>query len=156
MYVWGLVGPHPVNTMLLPTLLAAASQGEAPGHATADEDPTPDLDALREAGIDLDDVTDKLLRDGIDAFMVPMAKLLDGIERKREAVVTGRPFAIDTDLPSEYAGAVPPAAKPAAAEAVVRRLWAHDGTLWAPAGTPELTNRLGWLTIGSKMLEDLD
>src|SRR3954452_14959512 len=156
MYVWGLAGPHIVNTMPLPTLLAAASQGEPPDHATADEDPTSDLDALREAGIDLDDVTDKLLRDGIDAFMVPMAKLLDGIERKREAVVTGRPFAIDTDLPSEYEGTVAQAVKRAADEDVVRRIWAHDGTLWAPAGTPELTNRLGWLTIGSKMLEDLD
>src|SRR3954466_2132229 len=156
LYVWGLVGPHTVNTMPLPTLLAAGSDGDPPGHATADEDPTPDLDTLREAGIDLDDVTDKLLRDGIEAFLVPMAKLLDGIERKREAVVTGRPFAIDTDLPSEYEGAVTQAVKRAADEDVVRRIWAHDGTLWAPAGTPELTNRLGWLTIGSKMLEDLD
>jgi transaldolase/glucose-6-phosphate isomerase len=156
MYVWGLAGPHTVNTMPLPTLLAAASQGEPPGHATADEDPTPDLETLREAGIDLDDVTDKLLRDGIDAFLLPMAKLLDGIERKREAVVTGRPGAIDTDLPSEYEDAVTARVKRAGDEDVVRRIWAHDGTLWAPAGTPEVTNRLGWLTIGSKMLEDLD
>jgi transaldolase / glucose-6-phosphate isomerase len=156
LYVWGLAGPHTVNTMPLPTLLAAASQGEPPGHATADEDPTPDLETLREAGIDLDDVTDKLLRDGIDAFLLPMAKLLDGIERKREAVVTGRPGAIDTDLPSEYEDAVTARVKRAGDEDVVRRIWAHDGTLWAPAGTPEVTNRLGWLTIGSKMLEDLD
>ena len=42
--------------------------------------PTDDLDALRDAGIDLDDVTEQLLRDGIDAFVVPMNKLLDGIE----------------------------------------------------------------------------
>ena len=156
LYVWGLVGPHTVNTMPLPTLLAAGSDGDPPGHATADEDPTPDLEALRDAGIDLDDVTDKLLRDGIDAFLVPMAKLLDGIERKREAVVTGRPSAIDTDLPTEYEEPVTQRVKQAADEDVVRRIWAHDGTLWAPEGTPEVTNRLGWLTIGSKMLEDLD
>src|SRR3954464_5781732 len=155
LYVYGLVGPDTVNTMPLPTLMAARQAGEITG-ATAADDPTADLDALREAGIDLDDVTDKLLRDAIDAFLVPMAKLLDGIERKREAVVTGRPFAIDTALPSEYEGAVTQAVKRAADEDVVRRIWAHDGTLWAPAGTPELTDRLGWLTIGSKMLEDLD
>ena len=80
--------------------MAARQQGEVTG-ATAADDPTADLDALREAGIDLDDVTDKLLRDGIDAFMVPMAKLLDGIERKREAIVTHRPAAIEADLPPE-------------------------------------------------------
>jgi glucose-6-phosphate isomerase len=156
LYVWGLTGPHTVNTMPLPTLMAAGSEGDPPDHATADEDPTPDLDALREAGIDIDDVTDKLLRDGIDAFLVPMAKLLDGIERKREAVVTGRPAAIDTDLPTEYEAPVTERVKKAADADVVRRVWAHDGTLWAPEGTPEVTNRLGWLTIGSKILEDLD
>jgi transaldolase/glucose-6-phosphate isomerase len=156
LYVWGLVGPHTVNTMPLPTLLAAGSDGDPPDHATVDEDPTPDLEALREAGIDLDDVTEKLLRDGIDAFLVPMSKLLDGIERKREAIVTDRPAAIDTDLPTEHEQPVTDRVKKAAGDDVVRRIWAHDGTLWAPAGTPEVTNRLGWLTIGSKMLEDLD
>src|SRR5918996_6296829 len=77
LYVYGLVGPDTVNTMPLPTLLAAGAEGEVSG-ATAAEDPTPDLEALREAGIDLDDVTDKLLRDGIEAFLVPMKKLLGG------------------------------------------------------------------------------
>jgi hypothetical protein len=56
--------------------------------------------ALADAGIDMRDVTDKLLRDGIDAFVVPMNKLLDGIESKREAIVTGRPETIDADLPA--------------------------------------------------------
>src|SRR5215207_2766048 len=100
LYVYGLVAPHTVNTMPLPTLQAAAGEGEVTG-ATAAEDPAPDLDALREAGIDLDDVTAKLLRDGIDAFMVPMSKLLAGIEAKREAIVTGRPDAVEADLPAE-------------------------------------------------------
>ena len=86
--------------MPLPTLQAAAGDGEVTG-ATADDDPTPDLDALRAAGIDLDDVTDQLLRDGIDAFVVPMNKLLAGIEAKREAIVTGRPTSFEADLPPE-------------------------------------------------------
>jgi transaldolase len=85
LYVYGLVGPDTVNTMPLPTLMAARQSGEITG-ATAAEDPTADLDALREAGIDLDDVTDKLLHDAIDAFLVPMAKLLDGIESKRQEI----------------------------------------------------------------------
>src|SRR5919197_2985239 len=142
MYVYGLVGPDTVNTMPLPTLIAAAREGDVTG-ATAADDPTPDLDALREAGIDLDDVTDKLLRDGIDAFMVPMSKLLDGIERKREQIVTGRPDAIAADLPAELEQAVAARLKRAADEDVVHRIWHRDGTLWAPAGTPEVTDRLG-------------
>ena len=155
LYVYGLVGPDTVNTMPLPTLMAARQQGEVTG-ATAAEDPTADLDALREAGIDLDDVTAKLLRDGIDAFMVPMAKLLDGIERKREAIVTHRPAAIEADLPPELEQPLAERVKRAHDEDVARRLWQRDGTLWAPDGTPEVTDRLGWLTIADKLLEEAD
>ena len=64
---------------------AAKEQGGVTG-ATAAEDPSADLEALAAAGIDLEDVTDQLLREGIDAFMVPMQKLLDGIESKRTAI----------------------------------------------------------------------
>jgi transaldolase/glucose-6-phosphate isomerase len=155
MYVYGLVGPHTVNTMPLPTLTAAARDGDVSG-ATAAQDPTPDLEALREAGIDLDDVTDKLLRDGIAAFVVPMNKLLDGIEAKREAIVIGRPDAIEADLPAALEQAVAGRLRRAADEDVVHRIWHRDGTLWAPAGTPEVTNRLGWLGISDKMLEAAD
>jgi len=155
LYVYGLVGPHTVNTMPLPTLMASRQSGEVTG-ATAAEDPSADLDALREAGIDLDDVTAKLLRDGIEAFMVPMAKLLDGIERKREAIVTHRPSAIEADLPPELEAPLAARVKRAAEEDVARRMWQRDGTLWAPDGTPEVTDRLGWLTIADKMLEDAD
>ena len=151
----GSSAPHTVNTMPLPTLMAARQSGEVTG-ATAAEDPSADLDALREAGIDLDDVTAKLLRDGIEAFMVPMAKLLDGIERKREAIVTDRPAAIEADLPPELEAPLAARVKRAAEEDVARRMWQRDGTLWAPEGTPEVTDRLGWLTIADKMLEEAD
>jgi transaldolase/glucose-6-phosphate isomerase len=155
MYVYGLVGPDTVNTMPLPTLTAAARDGDVTG-ATAADDPSADLDALRDAGIDLDDVTDKLLRDGIDAFVVPMNKLLDGIEAKREAIVTDRPAAIVADLPAELEQAVAATIKRAGEEDVVHRIWHRDGTLWAPAGTPEVTDRLGWLDISEKMLDQAD
>ncbi|HEY1832808.1 MAG TPA: hypothetical protein VGG08_00105 [Solirubrobacteraceae bacterium] len=48
--------------------------------------------------------------------------------------------------------------KLAAATAVrlEQRLHEGDSTLWGPAGTPELANRLGWLTIHERMLAELD
>jgi transaldolase len=85
LYVWGLVAPHTVNTMPAPTLEAAKESGGVTG-ATGADDPSADLEALAAAGIDLEDVTDQLLREGIDAFMVPMQKLLDGIEVKRTEI----------------------------------------------------------------------
>jgi transaldolase / glucose-6-phosphate isomerase len=154
LYVYGLVAPDTVNTMPLPTLQAAAGGGEVTG-ATAAEDPAADLAALAEAGLDLDDVTDQLLRDGIEAFVVPMNKLLSGIEAKREAIVTGRPSSFEADLPPELEQPVAERLRRAASEDVVRRIWRKDGTLWAPPGTPETDDRLGWLTIQDKLLEDL-
>ena len=137
MYVYGLVARDTVNTMPLPTLTAAARDAGHPSPLTqtAAEDPSADLDALREAGIDLDDVTDKLLRDGIDAFVVPMNKLLDGIESKREAIVTGRPETIDADLPAALEQAVAGRLRRAADADVVHRIWHRDGTLWAASAS---------------------
>jgi transaldolase/glucose-6-phosphate isomerase len=154
MYVDQLVAPETVNTMPLDTLLAAADHANITGEATADIDPTPDLEALREAGIDLDDVTDKLLRDGIELFVVAMDKLVDGIERKREAIATGRPETIDTDLPDDLERAVVERLRRAREEDVVHRLWHLDETLWAPKGTPELADRLGWLSAPENMSEE--
>ena len=155
MYVYGLVAPHTVNTMPLNTLVAAGQQGEVTA-ATADQDPSDDLRRLAEAGIDLDDVTEKLLRDGIEAFVKPMDKLIAGIDRKREAIVTGRPGGIEADLPADFEKFVSDRVRKASEEEVVRRIWHHDGTLWAPAGTPELTDRLGWLSVAEKMLGEVE
>lgn len=85
MYVDELAGPETVNTMPMATLEAAADHSEATG-SRVQIDPSDDLKALADAGIDLDDVTDKLLRDGVDAFVTPMEKLLEGIDSKKKAV----------------------------------------------------------------------
>ena len=85
MYVDGLAGPETVNTMPIATLEAAADHSEAT-ESRVQIDPSTDLKALADAGIDLDDVTDKLLRDGVDAFVTPMEKLLEGIDSKKKAV----------------------------------------------------------------------
>src|SRR3954451_16461063 len=76
LYVDGLVAPETVNTMPMPTLLAFAERGEVRG-ATADADPAEverALNALAEAGVDLADVTAKLLNDGVELFAVAMKK----------------------------------------------------------------------------------
>ena len=38
---------------------------------------------------------------------------------------------------------------------VARRIWNKDATLWAPEGTPEVADRLGWLTVTDAMAEQL-
>src|ERR1700754_4053766 len=54
---------------------------------------------------------------------------------------------IEADVPERYADAVSTRLRTALDADVVGRIWRKDGTLWAPEGTPEVTNRLGWLDI---------
>jgi transaldolase/glucose-6-phosphate isomerase len=151
-YVDELIAPRTVNTLPLPTLLAAAERSEIRGN-TADQDPTEDLERLAAAGLDLDDVTAKLLRDGVDQFKVSLTALLAGIDERRDAVVTGRPPTISAHVPQELEAPIAERVKRAAADQVAQHVWRKDATLWAPEGTPEVADRLGWLTISEAMLE---
>ncbi|MGI8623462.1 MAG: transaldolase family protein, partial [Solirubrobacteraceae bacterium] len=155
MYVDGLVGPDTAITMPQPTLLAAGSAATIDA-ATVERDPTADLDALASAGIDLDEVTDCLLEQGVQQFEDAMATLFDGIEHRRETEVPGRPTTIEAHLPAAAREPVAETVRRAGAENVARRIWERDGTLWAPEGTPEVDNRLGWLTIADKVAEERD
>src|SRR3954465_5807016 len=138
MYVEELVAPETVNTMPLETMLAVADHGEVRG-ATADQDPSEDLRKLAEAGIDIDDVTDTLLVEGIAKFVTPMVKLMAGIESKREAVVTHPPRTFESNLPAQPPGAGPRRMGGAGGGDVPRRVWQKDPTLWGgDADTPEL------------------
>src|SRR3954471_2207215 len=151
-YVETLVGPDTVNTMPMPTLRACAEQLEVSGN-TAEEDPSEELSALSEAGIDLKDVTDKLLRDGIEKFVEPYDALIESIEMTREGIVTGRPPTIESSIPDDLEPAIAKRVEQAAEEHVAARVWKRDESLWGGAGVPEIADRLGWLTIGEKMLE---
>ncbi|MEA2255244.1 MAG: transaldolase / glucose-6-phosphate isomerase [Solirubrobacteraceae bacterium] len=154
MYVEELLAPETVNTMPMATLLAAGDHAEVRG-ATADQDPSADLRALADAGIDMVDVTDQLLREGVEKFVEPMEELLAGIDLKREAVVTRRPASIDAWIPDELEPRIAGRVKRAAQEDVARRIWGKDDTLWGPAGQPEVADRLGWLTVTDTMEDQL-
>ena len=172
MYVDGLVGRHTVNTMPMATLHAVADHSHLTG-PTAEHDPSADLQALAEAGIDFDQVTDELLIDGVKQFEGAMDRLLAGIEERREAVLTGRPPTIAARIPAAHLGAVAARVKRALEEGVASRVWRRDASLWGGPGSRmtrrpldqtspdgewaatarEIEDRLGWLTVSEPMLE---
>ncbi len=152
MYVDGLIGAHTVNTMPIATLHAVADHGEVAG-PTADQNPTADLQALAEAGIELDRVTDELLVDGVKQFEEAMNRLLAGIEDRRDGVLIGRPPTIQAKLPKRWVTPVADRVRRAVAEDVARRVWRRDESLWGGPGVPEIADRLGWLTVADTMLE---
>jgi transaldolase/glucose-6-phosphate isomerase len=155
MYVDGLVAPDTVNTMPMKTLLAVAERSTIVP-STAQEDAQPALAALAEAGIDIDDVTEQLLQEGIANFVTPMNKLLAGLESARQMVLTGRPAAIAATIDAKLSGAIAARVATAVQERIARRVWAKDESLWGGPGVAEIGDRLGWLTISDAMLERAD
>jgi transaldolase/glucose-6-phosphate isomerase len=151
-YVEELVGPHTVNTMPMATILAFADHGEVTG-PTADADPSEALAALADAGIDIGQVTDELLIDGVKQFEDAMNRLLAGIDEKRGAIVTGKPATIEAHLPEQAQDEIGERVKRAMADTVAQRIWRRDPSLWGGPGVPEIEDRLGWLTVAESMLE---
>ena len=151
-YVEGLIAPETVNTMPMPTLMACAESLEI-SDATADRDPSEELQGLADAGIDMEDVTKKLLRDGIEKFVEPFDKLVSVLEDTREGVLTERPPTIRSSIPNELEPAIAERVKAAQSENVAQRVWRKDESLWGGPDVPEIGDRLGWLTISEKMLE---
>jgi transaldolase/glucose-6-phosphate isomerase len=145
-YVDGLVGAHTVNTMPMATLHACADHLEITG-PTVEVDPSDELRALADAGIDMVQVTDELLEDGVQQFEKAMNILLAGIEEQRGAVVTGQPATIEAHLPAEDQDHVAERIDRSMAESVAQRVWRRDPSLWGGPGVPEIQDRLGWLTL---------
>ena len=156
-YVAELAGPETVNTMPLATLLAYQDHGEAvePQLPAAAPAAHAAIAAVEAAGVSLDEVTDELLEAGIVAFADAMTTLLEGIERRRAAVLAGEPPSVEARLTDEQARAIGARAAWAQEEQVLRRVWSRDDGLWA-AGDDKPSERLGWLTIAEQSLEHLD
>ena len=88
MYVEQLVGPDTVNTMPPATIEAFRDHGEV--LRTVDADFSAAEHTMRElaaVGIDMTDVTNKLLSEGLASFQKSFESLTAGLEKKREALV---------------------------------------------------------------------
>ena len=87
-YVEELIGPATVNTMPFETIAAFQEHGDSRESLTEGvEEAHALLTELAEAGVDYDDVTDTLEREGVQKFSDSFASLLQGIDAKRAALV---------------------------------------------------------------------
>jgi glucose-6-phosphate isomerase len=69
--------------------------------------------------------------------------------------VSDTPTTVEARIPGALGSAVEERVALAATERVAERMRSEDATLWAPPGTPEVADRLGWLTIHERMLGEL-
>jgi transaldolase len=84
MYVEELIGPETVNTMPEETIRAYQDHGKVAETLTKDVDAARRLfEDLRAAGIDYDDVSETLEREGVQKFADSFEELLEGIRSKQ-------------------------------------------------------------------------
>src|SRR5215831_5528808 len=89
LYIEELIGPETVNTMPEETIEAFQDHGRIAETLTQDIDAAHKLlDDLRQAGIDYDDVTDTLEREGVQKFIDSLDELKQGIQAKSGELVS--------------------------------------------------------------------
>jgi transaldolase / glucose-6-phosphate isomerase len=156
LYVESLIGAHTINTMPPATLDAFRDHGRAAATLEIGMDEAAnELKRLADLGISLDRITEQLLKEGIEAFDSSFRKLVAALDQKRRVLVA------DVMPREEFRlGALEPAVEKRLrqwqTESLGRRIWARDYTVWSKEPAPELTNRLGWLTLPEVMHEHID
>jgi transaldolase/glucose-6-phosphate isomerase len=153
LYPDNLIGPHTVNTLPPATLDAFLDHGTVGLTLESElEGERARLEQLAELGIDLDEVTDDLLKEGVDKFARPFANLMESIEEKTTRL-RAEWDRMEASLGSDQ-DRVAEALDETAEGDVIDRIWAHDHTVWQP-DPEEITNRLGWLDIADRMKDEI-
>lgn len=84
-YVEALIGPKTVNTVPMETIEAFRDHGEAKNVLETDIDNAKHvLNELKNAGINIDEITQQLEDEGVEKFNKPYNKLMDAIEKQRK------------------------------------------------------------------------
>lgn len=87
-YVQGLIGPKTVNTVPVETMDLFKEKGKPADTLEQGLDQAKKVLAdLPKVGIDLDAQTEQLEKEGVQKFIEPFGKLLDSVEKKRQAAV---------------------------------------------------------------------
>jgi transaldolase/glucose-6-phosphate isomerase len=151
LYLDALIGPDTVNTVPPATLSAFVDHGTAaPTLEEGIAEAHGELARLAGLGIDLPAITQSLQDEGVASFAHAFQSLMASIQEKRQRLLKEW-HRRDASL-GEYQAAVDAALTEMVADRIVPRIWAHDYTVWQPQPT-EITNRVGWLHIAEKMLE---
>jgi transaldolase / glucose-6-phosphate isomerase len=157
LYVENLIGPETVNTLPVETLNAFRDHGHVPGATVRqglDEAATA-LARLKEAGLDLNAVAEKLQDDGVAAFAASFDSLMATLEKKRSSLAGIELNRLDLHL-GKLQSRVDRRLKGWQAQQFGSRLWKKDATLWSADPVTELTNRLGWLEMPVRMQKQVE
>lgn len=131
MYVESLIGNETVDTIPPATLDAFRDHGNAASRLEEDVAGADRVMAeLARVGISIDDVTKRLLDEGVAKFSASFDKLLAAIEKKRAGTLGSALDRLTYRLPPSDHAAVQATLEDWRTGGKMRRLWARDATLW--------------------------
>jgi len=154
LYLDNLIGPDTVNTVPPATYTAFRDHGKVALTLEQGLDECPKaISKLAELGIDLKEVTAKLQSDGLASFVGSFDTLVESIEAKRDALVSGIHQRLTASL-GKYDEAVSSAIKEADKGDVIRHIWRKEASLWKEDSAHQkiIKNALGWLTVPDVMI----
>jgi transaldolase/glucose-6-phosphate isomerase len=156
MYVDELIGRDTINTVPPATLEAFRDHGTPKETLTAGiAEAEKVLADFAKAGLSLDAITDKLTKDGVRLFADAFDHLLGAVAGKRAAFLAGR-----LNSQALALGGAQPAVDEAAerwrADALIRRLWQRDATVWTGHGEDKWLGWLDAIDAGAAKLADYE
>jgi transaldolase/glucose-6-phosphate isomerase len=150
LYVEELIGPDTVNAIPPATLDSFRDHGRPRASLTEDVDSARDtMAAAADLGININDVADSLLAEGVQIVAQAFERLLLAIERERTSGSAHRINRLTHKLPRALAVAVNNSLDEWRSQNNVRRLWARDASLWTGKDEGQW---LGWLGITNDQL----
>jgi transaldolase/glucose-6-phosphate isomerase len=151
LYVEELIGSDTVNTMPPATMDAFRDHGR-PRMSLEEDVPAAEaaMSALAKAGISIDEITARLVEDGVRLFAEAADNLYAAVQKKRRTVLGGKLNAMTYKLPSDLNDAVKSVLDDWRKEGKARRLWDGDAALWTNTDEAQW---LGWLTVAEAELK---
>ena len=154
MYVEELIGPETVNTVPPATFEAFRDHGHPQSRLTEGiEQAKETMRSLERAGLSMKEITDRLLKEGLQLFSDAFDTLLAAVEQQGRADASSGVNQYSYALPTPLAAAVHSSLKEWRDGNKVRRLWARDPSLWTGKDEGQW---LGWLGITEDQLAHLN
>ena len=145
LYIEELIGPNTVNTVPPATLDAFRDHGKVRASLEEGVDEAQRvLDRLAKSGISLDEITAKLVEEGVTSFADSFDKLLSAVAGKRETVLGSHLNRQALSLGQDLAEEVGNISETWRKDGTLRQFWAGDASVWTGADEAKW---LGWLDV---------
>ena len=153
LYCDELVGADTVNTMPPATMDAFRDHGVPRNALTEDvEGARRILSEVERLGLDLNGVTSKLVKDGVDAFADSFDALLGAVAAKKAEMAGDTVANSSMKLPKQLDDAVKESLETWRKAGTIRKLWQGDASVW----TGQDENKwLNWLSIIGERTENI-